>query len=279
MSKDYTIRSSLTSPADISLTTSNTKDLEILSKDEVMCALKELNNTSFVDRFKRRERFLVDPQIPHDQRFSLISFLPSKTAIPDKDGVYGILKVRGTYETVQQATDRATFLIENVDSYHDMYHVFTGEPFPLSRNNTKYIKDVIEVDIKKKVVEVNSDEIRLKRNEEGKDAKEIKEREKALLADVNENKVDDPVERYTELLVKKAQLTWTYVDNMKKLETVKQNIRKAREEINKMDLESNHTYREQSLLRFQEARKQANVPNDDQSFLKYLVEDLDDQIK
>jgi len=77
-----------------------------LSEEQVNEAMVALNNTSFVDKFPRVERQFADPPIPL-QTYGLISFVPSKGASPDKDGVYGFMKMRGNYATQQESNDRA----------------------------------------------------------------------------------------------------------------------------------------------------------------------------
>ena len=198
--------------------------------------------------------------------------MPSKGATPDTDGVFGMLKIRGTFSTEDEAMLRAEYLIRNGDSYHSIYTTYVGRPFPLSVSK-KYIADTTEVDIKKKIVDSTSTEIRKKRDEERQTMKEIEQREKELLADVEKTEVD-PYDQYTELMVKKAQLSWTYHETLKKMEEMKRNIIKAREEIIKMR-DDNSDYHEQYMGRYMEARKKAGLPDDDNSFIKYMAEDLD----
>jgi hypothetical protein len=158
------LQNSLTAPADKDKTKENTFKLGVnLTENDVSHAMKELNVTSFVDRFPRVEKFYADPNIPSLQTYSLISFLPAIGATPDKDGVFGMLKVRGTFGTEEEANLKAENLIRTVDSYHSIYHIYTGRPFPLT-NNKKYINEVLEIDLKKKAVEINSTEIRKKRD-------------------------------------------------------------------------------------------------------------------
>lgn len=273
MNSDWELQNSLTSPADKvngAQTTYNLSSIT-LSEEDVKNAKKDLIVNDFLYKFPRFERFYADPQL-QNQNYGLLSFVPSKGATPDSDGVYGMLKIRGTFATEDEAMLRAEFLIRNCDSYHSIYNTYVGRPFPLSVNK-KYISDTTEVDIKKKIVDSTSSEIRKKRDEERQTMKEIEEREKELLADV-EKKEDDPYDHYTELMVKKAQLSWTYHETSKKMDEMKKNIIKAREEITKMN-DENSDYHKQYMDRYMEARKKAGLPTDDNSFIKYMAEDLD----
>lgn len=273
MSKEWDLQNSLTSPADKVNVVETSYNLghTNLTEEEVKNAKSELIVNDFVYKFPRFERFYADPQL-QNQNYGLVSFVPSKGATPDSDGVYGMVKIRGTFATEDEAMLRAEYLIRNADSYHSIYNTYVGRPFPLSVSK-KYISDTTEVDIKKKIVESTSTEIRKKRDEERRTMKEIEEREKELLADV-EKKEEDPYDQYTELMVKKAQLSWTYHETLKKMEEMKKNIIKAREEIVKMR-EENSDYHQQYMDRYMEARKKAGLPNDDNSFIKYMAEDLD----
>jgi hypothetical protein len=273
MSNEWDLQNSLTSPSDKVNGSQTTYNLGAVSltEDEVKSAKSELIVNDFVYKFPRFERFYADPQL-QNQNYGLVSFVPSKGATPDSDGVYGMLKIRGTFSTEDEAMLRAEYLIRNGDSYHNIYNTYVGRPFPLG-STKKYISDTTDVDIKKKIVDSTSTEIRKKRDEERRTMKEIEEREKELLADVEKKEVD-PYDQYTELMVKKAQLSWTYHETLKKMEDMKKNIIKAREEIVKMR-EDNSDYHEQYMGRYMDARKKAGLPDDDNSFIKYMAEDLD----
>lgn len=269
---ETTLQNSMTSPADrVKGMPTAYNAVGTLTEPQVRDAMSELHVTSFTDRFPRFEKFYADPPVVN-QTFALVSFTPSKGSTPDKDGVYGMLKVRGTFATEDEAMLRAEYIVRNVDSYHSLYNTYVGRPFPLSASR-KFITDTTEVDIKKKTVEETSASIRRKRDEEKQTIQEIEDREKELIADV-EKKEDDPFDIYTELMVKKAQLSWTYKETLKKMDEMKNNIIKTRTEIAKMKEESSE-YHEQYMKRYMDARKKAGLPMDDSSFIKYMSEDLD----
>jgi hypothetical protein len=183
-----------------------------------------------------------------------------------------MLKVRGTFATQDEADLKAESLIRNVDSFHSIYHTYVGRPFPLAATK-KYICETKDIDIKKKVVETTSEEVRKKREEEKQAMEEIKEREAELLKDVGKSEVD-PYDRYIELMVKKSQLTWTYNETMKKMNEMRANIIKSRSELAELRSQ-NEDYHTQFFDRYMEARKKSGLPDDDNSFIKYMCEDLD----
>ena len=268
-------QSSLTSPGDrvpnpenISYNLGTT-----LTEADVKQAMAENNVNVFTRRFPKVEKFYADPVI-HSQVYSLVSFVPSRGATPDKDGVFGMLKVRGTFATEDEAMLRAEYLVRNVDSYHSIYHTYVGRPFPLAATN-KYISDTVEIDIKKKVTEETSAQIRQKRDAERQTIKEIEEKEQELLSDVAKKPEDiDPIDTYTELRVKKAQLSWTYLETLKKMNEMKANIIKAREELVKMDVDHPEC-RAAYMTRYKDARTKSGLPETDESFMKYLGDDLE----
>jgi len=268
-------QSSLTSPADRVPNPENVSyNLGVtLTEADVKQAMAEQNVNVFTRRFSKVEKFYADPVI-HGQVYSLVSFVPSRGATPDKDGVFGMLKVRGTFATEDEAMLRAEYLVRNVDSYHSIYHTYVGRPFPLAATN-KYISDTVEIDIKKKVTEETSAQIRQKRDAERQTIKEIEEKEKELLSDVAKKPEEiDPVDTYTELRVKKAQLSWTYLETLKKMNEMKANIIKARQELVQMDADHPEC-REEYMTRYKEARKKSGLPETDESFMKYLGDDLE----
>ena len=110
---------------------------------------------------------------------------------------------------------------------------------------------------------------------EKKDIEDIQQREKKLLQRQKENKDNDPYEQYTTMQVKRAQLTWTYIQTKKKLEEIKVIIKVTRESIEKSDKE-NPEYVKKYKEKYMQARKEAGIKEDDSNdnFIKYLGKDV-----
>ena len=244
-----------------------------LTENEVNNAMNELNNTSYVLKFPRVDRTYADPPPPL-QSIGLISFTPAKGAQPNDNGVYGFAKLRGNYATVQEADQRAEFLIRNVDSYHQIYHTYVGRPFPIT-NNSKYVAETTEIDIRKEMTESISNDVKQKKMDEAKTVQEIKNREEALIADTKNEEVD-PQDEYITLRVKKAQISWTYLEHVKKIKEIRGIILKTRSEIEKMEA-SNPEYRNKYYEKYMNARKDSGFKDTkaeiESNFLKFLVED------
>jgi hypothetical protein len=246
-----------------------------LTDAQVSDAMIALNNTSFTSRFPEVERRYADPAIDL-QKIGLLSFVPAKGATPNAEGIYGFAKLRGNYGSDREADERAEYLIRNVDSYHQIYHCFVGRPFPLTQSS-EYSKEVNRVDLQKATGDSIKDDVRKKREKEQKEIEEVKDREKELLKDVSKAPEENRDDHYTTLKVKKAQLVWTYSETAKKLQQMAGLIVKARREIEELDA-SHPELKDIYYQKYIDARRQAGLPIDqasaDQSFMRYLVEDL-----
>lgn len=266
--------SSLTSPSD-----KNSKFQAVkvtLSDDEVNEAKSVLQKDI---RFAQVEQHFADP-VQFGQKICLVSFIPSKGAKPDKDNIYGMMKVRGVYSTEDEANDRAEFLIRNVDSYHEIYHCYVGRPFPITTSEA-FSNEVKSIDIKQKTTDIISEDILTQKKNERQQIDEIKQKEKALMEEskkAQNNEPLDPFEQYITEQVKRAQLIWTYVETQKKMTTMKENIEKSTKTIKDYDVENPDFYQKYKT-RYYEARKEAGLPDEDgndNSFIKYLGLDLKD---
>ena len=274
--ESYTKESSLTAPEDRNLENRWRPDQSsrALSEDEVNVAIQTLNNTSFTEKFPRVDRTYADPPVPM-QTIGLISFIPAKGATPNKNGIYGFAKIRGNYSTEIEANQRAEFLIRNVDSYHQVYHAYVGRPFPLTESSD-YSAATSEVDIRRDTAESVSSNIKDKKMEEQRTVEEIKQREEDLLT-ASRNDTIDPYEEYITLRVKKAQLSWTYLEHQKKLEEVKNIIVKTRTQISELE-GTNPEFVNSYYEKYMKARRDAGIVESEEdlknNFIKFLVEDV-----
>ena len=276
---------SLTSPQDRDLNNKWRPDQgkPVLTNEETEEAMKVLNNTDFIKKFPSVDRTYADPAIPM-QNIALISFTPAKGATPNENGVFGFAKIRGTYATEVEAEQRAEFLIRNVDSYHQLYHLYVGRPFPITFSS-KYSAEMSEIDIRKETTKSISENIKEEKNKEQKTIKEIKEREQALLQESEKAKNDDglkdpendPYEEYITLCVKKAQLSWTFFEHLKKMNEVRDIIIKTRVTLAKKD-EDYPDFKEKYFEKYMDARKKSGldekIRETQDNFLKYMVEDI-----
>lgn len=270
---EHQLQNAMTSPLDKDNSQPSALTRDTLDDNMLPNAVEHLVIKDNLVKFNRYDRLYADPQIPN-QNICLHSFVPAKGATPDQDGVYGMIKVRGVFTSEQEANQRAEFLIKNNDSYHRIYHSYVGRPIPLS-HNPRWVADTKEVDVTNKMGQTLQEDMKDKKQEEKRDMEDIKKREKNLLEDVKKTEQQvDPEEKYTVARVKKAQLVWTYLQSLKKIEEMKTLIINARSLVDKMDQEY-PLFKTTYFEKYDQARKDAGVPMEDDSFIKYMVEDVD----
>lgn len=271
----------LTAPSDRNrnIPYKTTPSLPPLNENETKAAMDELNVTSYVKRFPNIERRYADPAVDL-QKIGLISFVPAKGATPNEKGVFGFAKLRGNFATELEANERAEYLIRNIDSYHQIYHTYVGRPFPITLSSD-YSKEVSKVDLRKEMTKDISYDVKTKREKEEQDIEDIKRREQELLSEAKrkEENPDDPelvLDEYITLRVKKAQLTWTYIETEKKMKEMVTILAKTRKDIEEME-EKNPENKEKYFEKYMNSREKAglDLATHKDNFIKYMVEDFD----
>ena len=256
----------------------------VLTDEETEAAMNALVNTSFTARFPRLERTYADPPVPL-QMYGLFSFIPAKGATPNENGVYGFAKLRGNFNTEIEASQRAEELVRNYDSYHTIYQTYVGRPFPCTVNSN-YSAEVSEIDIRKEIAQSVSASVKQKKLEEKKIVEDVQEREQELLeqsrkamADTGEGDPDvDPYDEYITQCVKKAQLTWTFLEHLKKMKEVRESIIACKKEVSRLD-ESHPDFKDKYLEKYMDARRKAgmddtNLSKSKDNFIQFMVEDI-----
>lgn len=267
-------QNTLTAPADRDKEHLFDFNKDPLTDLQVESAKEQLVDKEHLTQYPAQERAFADPSI-EDQDYCLVSFIPSVTAKPDKDGIYGMVKVRGTYNNLEKCDKRAEFLIREVDSLHKIYIAGVGKPFPITNMST-FSKDINRI----KIQDMLTEELQHEQTKEQKELEEMKQREKEILENnkkPQEELKPDIEEQYITNRVKKAQLTWTYINTMKKLEDMKANILGAREQIAKFD-ETNPELKDSYMDRYNAALKQVNLSQETDSFIMYLENDGTDEL-
>lgn len=240
----------------------NDSDLEI--------AKKELFSKR-MSKIQREMKSRVDPPI-NGQYFGLVSFIPSKEAIPDKDGCFGILKFRGAFSNPSEAETWGEHLLRDHDTTAEIDVVHIGKHFPLLVDNTIYCDTTREIDIRKKIDDVAKADIRAKRQQEQKEIDEVTKRQQKLLDKSVEEEKDTTytdIDFYTQLRVKKAQNLSLIDDANKRIEEAKQAIASAEVEINKLD-EEYPEYKTQFLDNYTRALAEVGTGIDTNPLIKYL---------
>ena len=263
---------SLIAPADRNKTTTYApKCVEPLDPEALQAAMSALSKDI---TFTQVDRYYADPPVMN-QKIALVSFIPSSGAKPDKDNIYGMMKVRGVFGSEEEANERAEYIIRNVDSYHEVYHAFVGRPFPVT-NADGYASSVKSIDIRKKTTELISEDILSRKRQEKMEMEDIQDREKKLLEESKRAKEDLPIDPFDEYItenVKRAQLVWTFHETKKKILQMKQTFRSSTERIQVLD-QDHPEFVSSYRAKYMEARKASGIPDDNDSFIKYLGMDL-----
>ncbi len=174
-----------------------------LNHEEYTAASSSLKDTNFINlEFPRTRRVRVDPEIAN-QKYALISFIPSKGATPDDDGCFGVAKVRGVFSTVEEADEWASNLIRNYDSYAEIDFVLVGKEFPVMADNMVYVRETREVDVRKILDKTTKEYLDRKREQEKQQVEEIKQRQKEL-AELPQEEDKESLDYYIKLRVKRA---------------------------------------------------------------------------
>ena len=228
-----------------------------LNESQLSEEMSRLHHTEFTKlEYPRTRRFNVDPAIPH-QKFGLISFIPSKNSCPDKDGCYGVIKLRGNFSTEQEADKWSERLIRDFDNFAEIDYAYVGNYFPLMDSNEIYTRSTREIDIRKLVNDTVKDATRQKEMEEQKQIKEIEERQRKLLDRSNEEEKDksyDDLDYYVQIRVKKANALYVIDEAEKKIKEAQAVVEKVKVEIEELD--SKHpTYNNEFLAKYEAAIK------------------------
>jgi len=251
--------------------TSSPKQVDPLNVEDLKMAMVHLNRDI---KFTQVDRYYADP-IQMNQKVALFSFIPSKEAKPDKDGIYGMAKIRGIYGTEEEANERAEYLIKNIDSYHEIYHTFVGRPFPITTSDN-FSFEIKNVDIRKKTTDVICEDILDKKRKEKKEMNEIAEKEKKLLEESKRAINNEPMDIFEEYItenVKRAQLIWTYQETKKKMEQMKDSFKSATLRIQELDGQDSD-FKIKYKDKYMQARRDSGIPDNNDSFIKYLGLDM-----
>lgn len=248
-----------------------------LTDQQTVEAKSELINKNFVSlSYPRTLKFRVDPRIP-GQAIGLVSFVPSRGATPDPDGCFGVLKLRGNFPNVEESDNWSENLIRNYDSFAEIDMVYIGKDFPLMLNNDIYTATTREIDVRKKVDDVTKSALKAKKEDEEREIKEIQERQQRLLNPSNEEEkeksLDDDLDYYIQLKVKKANAELVIDEADKKKAEALTVAEKTAEEISGLD-EKYPSYKEQYMDKYQKALAAVGADMNKNPLIDYMKKQL-----
>lgn len=251
-----------------------------LSLEQTKEAKKHLVNLLF----KQSVKGISDPHLL-GQEYGLFSFVPARNAKPNENGVFGVFKLRGNFQTVEEAEQYSEMLIRKHDSYNVIHTVKVGNAIPLTINEG-LVEEVKTVDLNQEVQKIVSEDIKQKRHQEKIAIKSIQEREQQLLKENKEIMDDeykqDPMDSYIMLRVKKAQLMWTLSETRKRIvNEIIPALKKTKEEI-RIQNEEFPEFDSLYYTRYKTARESVGIKDQDKlgysNFMEFLLDDNDIEI-
>ena len=241
-----------------------------MTEDELDIAVDNL-----VKEWPQIEKRWVDPSIDK-QTYCLLSFMPSSSAKPDKEGMYGIVKVRGVFETEEECDIQSRKILDESDSYHAIWTGRVGHPLPLvDDNDERYAQEIQNVSLQEKIKQEMSKNVREHRNKEKEFVKEAEQRaadQRAKDDAAMRGEVDEE-ERYITLRVKRANLIFTLYQMLVSMKRYKDTLTQTVSILDEMD-EKFPEFQQTFLAKYNYAAEQAGVPKEKNNIIKYMVGDI-----
>lgn len=243
-----------------------------LTDKETKEATKELL-VNIIRKYPVLDKYYNDPELKN-QDYCLHSFVPAKGAKPDKDGVFGMMKCRGTFATQKDAEERATYIIKNADSYHKIYTSFVGKPFPVTENS-KFVEEINEIALKEKTDDVVSADIKSKAKEEKAVFEDLQKRKKEFELLSNASMIED-IDEYITSMVTRGNMDVLIGDLDKKKKEYEKIRDKAFDFIKEADKE-NPDFRDKFIDIYMSKCKEVGIGEENNQILphmrRYKVED------
>jgi len=243
---------------------------EPLTKEQLSQAVKDLTDKAYISMsYPKTSKLFKDPPI-NGQHFGLYSFTPSRGAKPDEQGFYGTVNFRGAFQNMVDADDYSKYLIKEVNSYAVINYCPIGFPTPLTTDRDRFAV-LAEIDVRKKVEGIQKEEIATRKKEEQQQINEVMEQQERLYQDVKDdrNSLDDDIEFYTQLRVKKANLL-NHQDSLEeKMKEALELVAKVEQEVADMDARYPE-YKDQFKVKYEASLKICNIKIEDSPILKYL---------
>lgn len=193
-----------------------------------------------VIKVDRIERLPIDPPIA-GQNYGAFSFKLFPKPVND---VYGFLKFRGAFNTIDDFDNHAKMIIQTVDSKHKIIPFHQGHWLPIT-TNPKFFAEEMEVSDKDKLSDIYREKDNTETKKEKQKVKEIEERRKALVEESKREKADTDSLRYYAEKVMQLENINDWLSNLRKRKRDLINgLSNAKNEIARLD-ETHPDYQEQ----------------------------------
>ena len=170
---------------------------------------------------------------------------------------------------MEEADEHAQNLVRNYDSYSAIDFVPVGRDFPIMLDNSSYVSETREVDLRNLLDRTTKEFVEKKRQEEKKEIEEIQERQKKLAEAPSNPENPDDIDYYIQLRVKKA----TSLMRQEEASKVMAQCKKVNEKTNSLlsDIEEKHPeFAEQYLARYENALKESGIDTTQNPLIKYM---------
>lgn len=195
-----------------------------LTLEQTRAAFDDLTTTDY----PHVERAIHDPPIP-GQKYALFSFCQAE---PNKYGVLAFAKVRGVFDTEEEAATTARKIIRKTDSVNKIHTVRVGTPFPICEAIMGKLDKVI---LDEELAKTEDEMVKRMCEKDAKAKQDLDTRVQRLRDDVDETKAKDPVELYIVKRNKMATTAALYDDYLEKIELFKQIMIKTNTEIKDLE--------------------------------------------
>lgn len=197
-----------------------------LNPAQLEAASGDLLDTTMMDTsYPKVERRYAYPAYK-GQKFVGLSFVPSLTAVPDKDGFFGMLRVWGTFDSPEEGEAHGRTVITQHDSYHPYHLGRTGYPLPITTDR-KWSETVSRVDLQAKTERVVSESVKEKIGQEKAMVKDMMEREKALLDEQDPDREEEPEDQLATILTRRYEQLRTIMRARAKVRNYKRMLLKS----------------------------------------------------
>ena len=242
-----------------------------LTEEETQEAVKDLVDNIVVKKYRTSDRLYSDPSIK-EQDICLVSFIPSQDAKPDKHGIFGMMKVRGSYCNEKDAQERCEYLIKKVDSRHKIFMTYVGRPFPVTENRF-FAQEREQIDINNEVEKIAAWDTQKISNKEEQELKEIEDRRKQVEKEVKMKPEDiDPLDDYITTKVSRSNCLWMYTRCMEKVKELKENYERYNKHLaehDEKDPELQNKYKDKYL----ETLSERDIKPDYENIVQYFEDE------
>lgn len=258
------------------------------AKRELKVPIYPVFNKKFSDNFvkKHEPQYALFSFIPHHNKNlymfhkeirSLLTPTQQKKLddiIEDEKHIYGVGKIRGSYNTLPEAEDASEKIIQNIDSTNSVFICKIGDPFPLVTKG--FAEEVKKIDVKNIIEQSMIENIRQKRLREQKEIEEIKQREQQLTQPIEASPYISELDNY---ITMRVSLAHTRYEKDKLIEREKDLSVREKDVISKlleMD-KKNPDFQKDYMDRYNAGRKSVglNATENLESYISYISKPIE----